>query len=119
MSFDPFKVSKGLMFLSVAAHAFRPTPVTHAVSRAMLDLHLKLLLEKFPPKPPPAPPAPVVPVQDELDGLGLRADCSYDDLARAYRRAAAIAHPDTGGSHEAMIALHEAVARIKRWKGWG
>jgi hypothetical protein len=54
----------------------------------------------------------------ELERLGLTEQCTAAELARAHRRAAKTAHPDAGGTHEAMRAINEDVARVKLWKGW-
>lgn len=38
--------------------------------------------------------------------------CSGKELEKAYRKAKRKAHPDTGGSHEAFIAVQEAYKTI-------
>jgi len=49
----------------------------------------------------------------DLLALGLeRMPLSRDELRRAYRRAAMVAHPDTGGSADAFVAVSEAFARL-------
>lgn len=40
-----------------------------------------------------------------LAALGLAAPCTVDDITRAYRTLARVAHPDTGGSHETFVRL--------------
>ncbi|HMS55130.1 MAG TPA: J domain-containing protein [Fimbriimonadaceae bacterium] len=40
--------------------------------------------------------------------LGVSESASEAEIAKAYRRQAAKAHPDSGGSHEAMAALNAA-----------
>lgn len=43
-----------------------------------------------------------------LSILGLSAPVTRDDVRRAYKRLAKLAHPDVGGDHQAFIKLKEA-----------
>lgn len=45
--------------------------------------------------------------------LGLSGPVTAKEIDAAYRAAAATAHPDTGGSTEAMAALNRARAEAK------
>lgn len=47
---------------------------------------------------------------DHYATLGVPPTATLAEIVRAYRRAAAHAHPDRGGSHERMQALNEAKA---------
>jgi hypothetical protein len=49
--------------------------------------------------------------------LGLSPSASWKEIEAAYRRKAKIHHPDHGGDGDAMRALNEAYAQIKRLKG--
>jgi len=46
--------------------------------------------------------------------LGLSFDATLDQVKAVYRRKAAEAHPDRGGSHEAMTKLNEAYEAAKQ-----
>lgn len=45
--------------------------------------------------------------------LGVQPDCSFDEAKAAYRRLAANAHPDRGGSHSQMSEINSAWDRAK------
>lgn len=47
-------------------------------------------------------------VGDCLLTLGLSLPCSRDDVRRAYKRLAKVAHPDLGGTQQAFIKLKQA-----------
>ena len=46
--------------------------------------------------------------------LGIPAQASSDLIEAAYRKRARTRHPDSGGSHEAMAELNEAVAQARK-----
>jgi len=46
--------------------------------------------------------------------LNLKDPISFDSLKSAYRRAVRIHHPDSGGSHNAMVAINEAYPTFHR-----
>lgn len=50
--------------------------------------------------------------------LDVPAGASADAVREAYRVAARKAHPDHGGSDEAMSAVNQAYEQIKRERGW-
>jgi hypothetical protein len=54
-------------------------------------------------------------VRDAFTALALRCDASPDDVKTAYRARAKKVHPDTGGSHAAMLALNTAYACALDW----
>lgn len=64
-------------------------------------------------QPPPRRQATGMSADMALLGLTVMPDAAAD-LVRAYRRAAMKAHPDTGGSHEAFLALNLAYERLLR-----
>ncbi len=45
---------------------------------------------------------------ESRDLLGVSEEATHDDIIAARRRLARTAHPDSGGSHHAMVALNEA-----------
>jgi curved DNA-binding protein CbpA len=45
--------------------------------------------------------------------LGVIPPVSIDELKSAYRKAAALHHPDRGGSHQTMVAIDEAYEQAK------
>lgn len=49
--------------------------------------------------------------------LGVSSTASMADIERAYKQKAKRHHPDLGGDEDAMKALNEAYARIKRSRG--
>lgn len=51
---------------------------------------------------------------DARTQLGVTASASQEDIKRAYRRKAKDMHPDTGGSHESMVALTRAYKTLTR-----
>lgn len=58
---------------------------------------------------------PLLPRDVDLRALSLeRMPSSADELRTAYRRAAKVAHPDTGGSAEAFRVVTEAFGRLAR-----
>jgi len=50
--------------------------------------------------------------------LGVRPDATQEQVEKAYRKKAATAHPDKGGSNEKMVLVNAAYEAIKRVKGW-
>lgn len=63
-------------------------------------------------------PAAPAPSQSNLDMcyrlLGLSPSAKWDEIERAYRAKAKKHHPDHGGDEDAMRALNEAYAMLKR-----
>lgn len=57
-------------------------------------------------------------VQAALNLLGLSPQCTRDELKRAYRKKASLAHVDRGGTHADMLAVNAARACIERWRAW-
>jgi hypothetical protein len=51
-------------------------------------------------------------MRDAYEILGIKRGASLQEIKAAYRRACKKAHPDMGGSHEAMIELNTAYAFI-------
>jgi hypothetical protein len=51
-------------------------------------------------------------MRDAYEVLGIKRGASLQEVKAAYRRACKKAHPDMGGSHEAMIELNTAYAFI-------
>jgi hypothetical protein len=51
---------------------------------------------------------------EALELLGLSWPCTAEDVTAAYRKRSLEAHPDRGGSKEAMQAINEAHHRLKR-----
>lgn len=49
--------------------------------------------------------------------LGVSPSARWDEVERAYRRKAKIHHPDLGGDEDAMRALNEAYAILKKLRG--
>jgi DnaJ-domain-containing protein 1 len=49
--------------------------------------------------------------------LGISPSSQWDEVERAYRQKAKIHHPDRGGDQDAMRALNDAYALIKRMHG--
>lgn len=47
--------------------------------------------------------------------LGLSPSASWSEIEQAYRRKAKIHHPDRGGDEDAMRALNEVYARLKKY----
>lgn len=48
--------------------------------------------------------------------LGLSPSASWQEIEQAYRRKARIHHPDHGGDEDAMRALNDAYAQLKKLK---
>lgn len=67
----------------------------------------------YPPWTSPVIPAPVV-VSTWATILGVSASASRADCERAYRRLAQTAHPDHGGTTEAMSQLNQAIAAARK-----
>lgn len=59
-----------------------------------------------------------VPFTGDLDlcykMLGVSPSSTWEDIERAYRKKAKIHHPDRGGDDDAMRALNEAYAHLKK-----
>jgi hypothetical protein len=55
--------------------------------------------------------ARAAPRDPSLAALGLTSSASPDDVKRAFRERAKVAHPDAGGSSEAFIALRTSYER--------
>lgn len=56
---------------------------------------------------------------DPFTILGVSPTATKDEVEKAYKKAAAKAHPDKGGTNEDMImvnAAREAIFRFKDWK---
>lgn len=76
--------------------------------------------DAVPPDPPPgssytsAPPASASDLELCYRMLGLSPSAPWADVEKAYLRKAKIHHPDHGGDADAMRALNEAYARLKR-----
>jgi len=49
--------------------------------------------------------------------LGLSSNAPWDEVERAYRQKAKRHHPDLHGGEDAMRALNEAYALLKRARG--
>lgn len=64
----------------------------------------------------PAPATPKPP-RDPYELLGVREDAPMTLIEKAYQMAAQEAHPDKGGSNEAMAELNAALERIKADRG--
>lgn len=60
-------------------------------------------------------PAPGV--SEWFQTLGVAPDASLDECRGAYRRAASLAHPDRGGSHEQMSRINAAWAAAQEKRG--
>ena len=68
------------------------------------------------PDPPQAPPNP----RDAevcYRPLGVSPPSSWEEIERAYRKKAKVHHPDLGGDQDAMRALNEAYALLKKLRG--
>ena len=55
---------------------------------------------------------------DPFEILGVSEDSTKEEVIRAYREKARIAHPDTGGNHEDMAKVNAARDAIFLFKGW-
>lgn len=55
---------------------------------------------------------------DPFKILGVDPNATKEEVQKAYRKKAAKAHPDAGGSHEQMIKVNAAWETIKKLKGW-
>ena len=62
--------------------------------------------------PPPA--AHTSKGTDDYSTIGVNPGSSWDDVRRAYRRAAFAAHPDRGGGETKMKGINAAYERLKR-----
>ena len=51
-------------------------------------------------------------MRDPYEILGVPRGASFEEIRAAYRRASKTRHPDMGGSHEQMVELNTAYARI-------
>ena len=61
--------------------------------------------------------APPKTKRDPFEVLGVRSDTDMDVVEAAYRAKAKTAHPDAGGTNEAMAELNEALDEIRRQRG--
>lgn len=68
-----------------------------------------------PNRPPPAGPNDDLTVSCQL--LGVSPSASWEEVERAYRAKAKRHHPDHGGDEDAMRALNDAYARLRRLHG--
>lgn len=50
--------------------------------------------------------------------LGVKADCTKEEVVRAYKQKAAKVHPDVGGSNIEMAKVNAAKDAIFLYKGW-
>ena len=50
--------------------------------------------------------------------LGIDMNATKEDIDKAFRRKARVAHPDRGGSNEDMIRVNAAYEAIKQFRGW-
>lgn len=64
----------------------------------------------------PALPMPAPAATDPYAIIGVTAAMSLDEIEAIYRVRARKAHPDAGGSVEAMAALNAAIERIRKEK---
>jgi len=63
----------------------------------------------------PAPSRSDIEISSQL--LGVSPSASWEEIERAYRQKAKIHHPDHGGDADAMRALNQAYAVLRRAKG--
>ncbi len=64
-----------------------------------------------------ARPAPKADLEVSCKMLGLSPSAKWDEIEKAYRSKAKIHHPDHGGDQDAMRALNEAFALLKKAHG--
>lgn len=68
-----------------------------------------------------APGGDRAPASGDLDVcyriMGVSASAPWEEIERAYRRKAKRHHPDHGGDEDAMRALNEAYAMLKKDRG--
>lgn len=50
--------------------------------------------------------------------LGVEQDATHEEIKKAYRKRARVAHPDQGGSNQDMIMVNAAYEAIKQFRGW-
>lgn len=50
--------------------------------------------------------------------LGVDMDATREDIDRAFKSRARVAHPDRGGSNEEMIRVNAAYEAIKQFRNW-
>lgn len=65
------------------------------------------------------PPRPTLPPRAWHDVLGIAPNASREQIEAAYREKAKTAHPDAGGTHEAMAALNVARSSALQARGVG
>jgi hypothetical protein len=63
------------------------------------------------------PPADEQPRRDPYEVLGVREDSPWEVVEAAYRARMKTAHPDTGGSAEAMKEVQAAMEQLRRQRG--
>jgi hypothetical protein len=56
-------------------------------------------------------------LEDAYEALGVSADTTDEEVTESYRKLARAAHPDQGGTDEAMAALSDAYALIRAARG--
>lgn len=86
--------------------AYQPPPFTAPTS--FYDL---------PPSPPPPPRPQPIQLPEWAIVLGLQFPITRSSIDSAYRALVRKAHPDHGGSHEAMIRLNRAVTDARKALG--
>jgi len=50
--------------------------------------------------------------------LGVEQNATREDIDKAFKKKARVAHPDSGGSNEEMIRVNAAYEAIKQFRGW-
>lgn len=63
---------------------------------------------------PPYQAPRIVPKPEWAIVLGVEITATREQIETAYRKAVKTAHPDAGGSHEAMLKLNKAVAEARK-----
>lgn len=97
-----------LLFLAVIIVVLSVTGLWPQVIRGLRELRG----ERFPDEPGAS--RSEVEVYCRL--LGISPSSSLDEIERAYRKKAKIHHPDLGGDEDAMRALNDAYAQLKKLK---
>jgi DnaJ-domain-containing protein 1 len=100
-----------LVFLAIIIIVLSWAGLWPTVMRALRELRGEHI-----PDPPQAPPNPRdAEVCYRL--LGVSPSSSWEEIERAYRKKAKVHHPDLGGDQDAMRALNEAYALLKKLRG--